>query len=189
MAAKFKAKARPLKVYWAEVDGLHDWIVASPNRPEALEALGVNPDLFAQGEAGDASDPAAIQAARAQPLTPLRRPKGSSEPFAPATGAADWSAAIPKTALKDRLTPSSAKTAKAKIAAPEKPDRRQLDRAEARVAEIEARHREALKRLAEDQARLDERRVREEQDHAEEAAQARRALKDAERAFRAAGGA
>ena len=95
MAAKSKAKARPLKVYWAEVDGLHDWIVASPNRPEALEALGVNQDLFAQGEAGDASDPAAIQAARAQPLTPVPPPNGSSEAFAPASGAPDWTAPLP----------------------------------------------------------------------------------------------
>ncbi|MGZ3370293.1 MAG: hypothetical protein ACXWK1_15220 [Caulobacteraceae bacterium] len=188
MAAKPKAKARPLKVYWAEVDGLHEWIVSAPNRSEALDALGVNQDLFAQGEAGDASDPAAIEAARAQPLTPLRRPRGSSEPFAPATGATDWSAAIPETALKDRLGPSSAKAAKSKAAPPKTPDRRPLDRAEARLAEVEARHRDALKRLAEDRARLDERQAREAADYGQEAAEAKRAVEAAERAFREAGG-
>lgn len=178
MAAKPKAKARPLKVYWAEVDGLHEWIVSAPNRSEALDALGVNQDLFAQGEAGDASDPAAIEAARAQPLTPLRRPRGSSEPFAPATGATDWSAAIPETA----------KAAKSKAAPPKTPDRRPLDRAEARLAQVEARHRDALKRLAEDRARLDERQAREAADYGQEAAEANRAVEAAERSFREAGG-
>jgi len=180
-------KTRPLKVYWAEIDGLHDWVVAAPNRPEALEAFGVRQDLFAQGEAGDAADPAAIDAARAKPLTPLQRPKGSSARFTSATGAADWSAAIPKTALRDALAP--AKRSKAKAAKPKpRPDRGPLDRAEARLAEIEARHREALKRLAEDRARLDERQAREDADYADDLAEARRALAGAKRAFRQAGG-
>ncbi|HEY4031161.1 MAG TPA: hypothetical protein VGM25_12505 [Caulobacteraceae bacterium] len=100
--ARTKTRDRQLKAYWAEIDGLHDWVVAAPNRAAALEAFGVRQNLFAQGEAGEASDPAAIEAARAQPLTPLRRPKGSSEPFAAATGAADWSAAIPKGAPKPK---------------------------------------------------------------------------------------
>lgn len=183
------AKTRPLKVYWAELDGLHDWVVAAPNRPEALAAFGVHQDLFAQGEAGDAADPAAVEAARAQPLTPLRRPKGSGAPFVPATGAADWSAAIPHTALRAAPAQARRKT-QAKPAPPPrpKPDRRPLDRARARLAEIEARHRSALERLAEDQARLDQRRSHEAGDYAEEATEAKRALAEAERAFREAGG-
>lgn len=186
MAAKSKSKGRALKAYWAEIDGLHDWVVAAHNRPEALEAFGVRQDLFAQGQAGDASDPDAAEAAREQPLTPLRRPKGSRQPFAPATGAADWSAAISKTALKDALAGTAAKAVKAKPAAPTKPepDRRALDQAEASLAKVEARHRDALQRLAEDRARLDERQAREDADYAAEAAEARKAVAKAEKAFR-----
>ena len=182
-------KGRQLKVYWAEIDGLNDWVVAAPNRPEALKAFGVHQDLFARGEAGDASDPVTIDAARAQPLTPLRRPKGSSGPFAPATGFSDWSAAIPRSPPLAAVSPK--RKAKAKPGSPPKPrpDRRPLDRAQARLAEVEARHRETVQRLAEDRARLDKRLAREEADYAEEAAIARRAVELAERTFREAGGA
>ena len=179
---------RKLRVYWAEIDGLHDWVVAAPNRPEALKALGVRQDLFAQGEAGETSDSAAIAAARAAPCTPLRRLKGSSKPFAPATGVSDWSAAIPKTAV-DRAPGRTKPQAAAAPPAKPKPDRRPLDRAKARLAEVDARHRDAVKRLAEDRARLDARQAREEEDYAGQAAEAKQAVKEAEKAWRKAGGA
>jgi hypothetical protein len=186
--AKTKAKGRQLKVYWAEIDGLHDWIVAAANRREALEAFGVRQDLFAQDEAGDAVDPEAMAAARAEPLTPLRRPKGSSDPFVPATGSTDWSAAIPRTALGSAAKPKPKPKGKAAAPPKPKPDRRPLDRAEAELAAVEARHRDALKRLNEDRARFDARQAREAADYAEEAAEAKRAVDKAERAFRQAGG-
>jgi hypothetical protein len=186
-------KGRQLKVYWAEIDGLSDWVAAAPNRAEALKAFGVNQDLFAQGEAGDASDAATTEAARAQPLTPLRRPKGSSQPFAPATGFADWSAAIPEAKPKAASPRSKAKASappsKPKSKSKPRPDRRPLDRAKARLAEVEARHEDALRRLAEDRARLDERQGREDADYADDAAEAKRAVAEAERAWRAARGA
>jgi hypothetical protein len=180
-------KGRPLKVYWAEIDGLSDWVVAAPNHAKALAAFGVHQDLFAQGEAGDASDAAAIEAARAQPLTPLRRAKGSTQPFAPATGFTDWSAAIAEAAPGAGNTRAKAEAA-AKAAPKPKPDRRPLDRAKARLAGIEARREEASRRLAEDRVRLDERQAREEADYAAESAEARRAVEKAERTWRDAGG-
>jgi hypothetical protein len=181
-------KGRPLKVYWAEIDGLHDWVVAAPNRDEALKAFGVRQDLFAQGEAGDASDPDAAKAARAAPLTPLRRPKGSSEPFAPATGAADWSAALAE--ARPKAAPGRSKTKAAAEAPPPKPkpDRRPLDRAEAELAAIESRHRDALERLVEDRARLDQREAREKADYEAAVAAAKRDLGEARKAWREAGG-
>jgi hypothetical protein len=179
------AKGRALKVYWAEIDGLHDWVVAAPNRTEALAAFGVRQDLFAQGEAGETADPAAIEAARDAPLTPLRRPKGSAEPYAAATGFSDWSAAIP-----DEPSPRPApRRSGAKVAPPApRPDRRPLDRAEAALQAVETRHEEALRRLAEARAELDERQAREDARYAEDGAEARKALREAERAWREAGG-
>jgi hypothetical protein len=189
MAAKAKAKDRQLKAYWAELDGLNDWVVAAPNRAEALKAFGVRQDLFAQGEAGEASEGDAIEAARAQPLTPLRRPRGSSEPFAPATGFTDWSAAISeaKPPAKSKAAPSRP-NAKAPPPESPKPDRRPLDRAKAELATIETRRRDALNRLAEDRAQLDDRQARLEADFAKQIGEARRAVEAAERAFRQAGG-
>ena len=187
MAAKSTTKGRQLKVYWAEIDGLNDWVVAAPNRPEALKAFGIRQDLFAHGEAGDASDPAVIEAARAQPLTPLRRPKGSSKTFSAGAGPSDWSAAIPKAAKAALARAPATPRRPAKAAPLRKPDRGPLDRAKARLSEIEARHLDALKRLAEDRTRLDEREAREKADYAAAASEARRALKDAERAWRKAG--
>lgn len=182
-------KGRALKVYWAEIDGLNDWVVGAPNRKEALAAFGVHQDLFAQGEAGDTADPAAIEAARAAPLTPLRRPKGSSEPYAPASGLSDWSAAIPKTPHAKTAAARPATKAEPAPAPKPRPDRRPLERAEAKLAEVETRHRESLQRLAEARAELDEREAREKARYAEEAKAARKALKAAEQAWRAAGGA
>jgi 2-hydroxychromene-2-carboxylate isomerase len=76
--------------YTAEIDGLHEWIVAAPNQQAALDAFGVNQNLFAQGEAGVTIDPALMSAAEAKPGVPLRRMKGSKGAFEEAAGGADW---------------------------------------------------------------------------------------------------
>ena len=75
-----------LKTYEAEIDGLHQWVVAAPNQRAALDALGVHQDLFAQGLARVSDDAAARKSAEAQPLTPLRRDKGSTAPFTAVDG-------------------------------------------------------------------------------------------------------
>jgi len=89
------AAARSPKVYAADLDGVHEWIVAAPNQRAALDALGVHQDLFAQGRASVERDPVKVEAARDQPGVPLRRARGSTEDFEPA-GTADsaWSAAL-----------------------------------------------------------------------------------------------
>ena len=133
--------ARKPKVYWAEIDGLNDWLVAAPNRSEALAALGVHQDLFAQGAAGEETEPAKVAAARARPGTVLRRPKGSTAAFAAPTASADWSAAAPRGPKRF----------------PKTPDRKALRAAEARLQQIEDQHRQALADLEQDRARLDQR--------------------------------
>ena len=63
--------ARKLKVYAAEIDGLHEWIVAAPNQGEALAAFGISQDLFAQGLAKVTTDPVSVEAATTSPGSPL----------------------------------------------------------------------------------------------------------------------
>jgi hypothetical protein len=166
------AKGRKPKVYGAEIDGLNEWIVAAPNRPAALEALGVNQDLFAQGMAWEEKDPAKLKAALAAPGQPLRRAKGSKAAFAPATGAADWSSAEPKGAKRK----------------PKAPDRRPLDRAEAELKRIEDRHKEAVRDIAAERRALDDREAREDQAFEADMHKAKAAAKEAKSAFRDAGG-
>lgn len=166
--------ARKLKVYAAEIDGLHDWIVAAPNRPEALKAFDIRQDLFAQGQAHEETDPALVEQALKAPGTPLRRPKGSREPFAPASEGADWSAAEPKGA--------KAKPRKAK------PDRGPVDKAKTRLAELEERHRQAVDDIAAERERLDRRADREDEAFDRDRQEAQAAIDEAKAAYRRAGG-
>jgi hypothetical protein len=122
-----------LKTYTAEIDGLHDWIVAAPNQQAALDAFGVNQNLFAQGEAGVTSDPSLAKAAAEKPGVPLRRMKDGKGAWEPAGGGADWSAA---------LDASIAKTPKQKP-----PSRRALDEAEAALKGFEAERRGEIANL------------------------------------------
>jgi hypothetical protein len=116
-----------LKTYTAEIDGLHDWIVAAPNQRAALDAFGVNQNLFAQGEAGATDDPNLVKAAAAKPGVPLRRMKGGKGAWEPAVGGTDWGAA---------LDASLAKAPKTKP-----PSRRALDEAEAALKDFEGERR------------------------------------------------
>jgi hypothetical protein len=131
--------ARKPKVYAAEIDGLHEWIVAAPNQADALAAFGVNQNLFQQGLARTTEEPEALAAAQASPGMPLRRLKGSNEPYRPAgAGGADaWAQAAKASGLKAR-----SRTAR------KKPDRKALDAAERELKAFEAT-------AAEEQAALD----------------------------------
>src|SRR5690349_10083903 len=106
-----------LKVYEAEIDGLHEWVVAAPNQRAALDAFGVHQDLFAQGLARISDDPEA-QKAVDQPGVPLRRAKGSKGAFKPVAEAAAndvWAAA------------AAAVTERKKSEPPPPPSRTKLD--------------------------------------------------------------
>jgi hypothetical protein len=97
--------ARKPRVYLADVDGVHEWAIAARNQQAALEALGVGQNLFAQGRAGSTTDPAAVEAAVAADGAPVRRLKGSDEPFHPVDegDASGWAAAL---AAAPALTPA-----------------------------------------------------------------------------------
>ena len=161
------AKGRQLKVYWARIDGLNEWIVAAPNRPAALEAFGMRQDLFAHGAAGEETAPDKVAAAQGQPGVPLLRSKGSTSPFTPYSGVSDWSAAAPK----------------ARKARPKKADRKALDQAEARLKQVEDEHRQALADIEQERARIDERQARESRLYEAARLQAQGEREDAAEAF------
>jgi hypothetical protein len=165
-------KGRKPKVYWAEIDGLNDWIVAAPNRADALAAFGVRQDLFAQGAAGEAAEPDKIAAARKQPGVPLRRAKETNAEFAAPTSAADWSAAAPKGSVRSK----------------KKADRTALDQAEARLEEIEKNHLQAMADIEQDRTRLHEREDRETRRYEAARSEAEAQRDDAAKVFKAAGG-
>jgi hypothetical protein len=154
--------ARAPKVYAADLDGVHEWIVAAPNQRAALDALGVHQNLFAQGRASVEHDPAKVEAARDQPGIPLRRTKGSKTAFEPAdddVGGGAWSAAlkaapragrrVPKTKAKDGggqgKPDASAKAAARAPRGPSAAERMTLRGAE---AELRAFERGAVKERA-----------------------------------------
>lgn len=72
--------ARKLKTYVTSV-GFFDLAIAAPSMKAALEAWGANTNLFHQGFASEATDPAIIDATMARPGVVLRRPVGSNKPF------------------------------------------------------------------------------------------------------------
>jgi hypothetical protein len=167
--------AAKLKTYRAEIDGLHEWIVAAPNQRAALDAFGVHQDLFAQGLAGVSEDAAAIAAAGDQPGVPLRRAKGSKAPFKPvdAGGAEMWS----------RAAAASGK------AAPRKPpSRARLDKAEKALAEFDEAAQAALNQISRARAELDARETALSQEQGVRRAGLSKTVEKARADYRAAGG-
>lgn len=192
--------ARKSRVYAAEVDGVHEWVVAAPNQRAALEALGINQDLFAQGRARPAEDPAAIEAALAEPGVPLRRLAGSGEPFRAMEDDAvgGWAAAL---AAAPRPGPATKGKAAAPIRASKEkkpserpgrnpapprrkaPDRRPLIKAEAELSAFAREEVTALGEIARERAQLERREARLRADLAKRREALQRAVERARRAF------
>jgi hypothetical protein len=117
--------SRRLKVYFARL-GFFESVVAAPNQAEALQAWGVHQDLFAAGEACEATDKAA-RAALSHPGEPLKRAMGGDGPFA-------LDADPPE--MREQRDRGGRKASPAK--AP--PDRSALDAAEARFEHVKEAH-------------------------------------------------
>ncbi|MDP1619268.1 hypothetical protein [Phenylobacterium sp.] len=150
------AAPRKLKVFQAQI-GFYDTVVAAPSRPAALRAWGLRQDLFASGHAKVAEDPAAIEAARAHPETPLKRAVGSADPFA--LDAAHLPDVPDPPAPSKARAPARSRASAKPRAQPEpkpkpKPDRRALSAAEARLGEVEAQRRDEEAEFAQRAAKL-----------------------------------
>lgn len=131
-AWRYQSMAARLKTYWADIDGLHDWIVAAANQRAALEVFGVHQDLFSQRRAGVEDDPDRQEAAMARPGVPLRRRKGTRGAFRPVDTGADWSDAL---------------TAVSKGKPPKPPSREKVEKAQRTLAMAESEADEELERL------------------------------------------
>jgi len=130
-----------LKVF-VTTDGLTDFVVATSSRAKALAAWGVRQDVFKEGQAHESDDPELVAAATARPGEVLRRPAGSRETLA-------------------RLRP-----AKPPPKGPSKAALKKVADLETRLAALDADHRQAMARLADQRAQLERRAAALEADHA-----------------------
>ncbi|WLB24290.1 cell envelope biogenesis protein TolA [Bradyrhizobium japonicum] len=73
--------ARKLKTHQTSL-GFYDLAIAAPSMKAALEAWGAGSNLFHQGFAKETDDPDVVAAAMAKPGVVMKRPAGSSGPFA-----------------------------------------------------------------------------------------------------------
>jgi hypothetical protein len=171
-----KPRRANLKVFHSRL-GFFETVVAAPSQAAALRAWGVHQNLFSEGEARVSLDAAANKAALARPGEPLRRPVGTDVAFSLQPEALP---PIPRKRGKNdkgiRLRPSSRP----------KPDRRDLDRAKAKLDDLEAERQNEETRFEQRQAALDEEKARAEARYAQRCKAANEALATATRDYRAA---
>lgn len=171
------ARSSKLKVFRTPI-GFHDAYIAAPSQKAALEAWGSDKDLFSSGAAERIDDPDLMREPLANPGQVIRKLRGTM---------AEHMAALPKDgpAPRKRATPSAdgEEGAPARKATPAakpppkpkrppkpkpRPDRAALTRAEAELADAEARHQDERAALARRQAELDRERRKLEADQARE---------------------
>jgi len=166
------ARRQRLKVYRTEL-GFFETVVAAPNQKAALAAWGVHQDLFAEDRADVTTEAAATKPALAHPGTPLRRPVGSDAAFEVEP---EGLPSVPSDGRRPRKVRKAA------------PDRAALDRAEKRLAELRDTRERQARDFADRQSALDVERKAAEAAFERSEREAVAALKNAERAYRAAGG-
>ena len=137
--AKATTAARRLKVYRARL-GFDDSVVAAPNQGDALAAWGVRQNLFAEGQAVVETDPEIVAAALERPGTPLRQPVGASDGFG-------LEARAPESLPPVKRPPATRAGAEAKPPPKPKPDRRELDAAEAELSRLRKDHEAEVEEL------------------------------------------
>lgn len=134
--------ARALKVFRTAI-GFHDAYVAAPSRAAALRAWGAEKDLFARGSAEEVTDPALTAEPLARPGAVIRRSRGTA---AEQLAALPPRAATRKAAVAEDVPPPAPRGPR--------PDRGELDAAEAALALAERRAARALEAIAEREAAL-----------------------------------
>ncbi|MNE37525.1 hypothetical protein D3C80_1313800 [compost metagenome] len=177
-------KPRRLKVFTASL-GFYETVVAVPSRAAALRAWGSHQDLFASGLARETQDPELTAAALAQPDIVLKRAVGSSDRFAVEA------ISLPK--VPRRQKPAPVKTMPKPASKPPQPrkpaDRRALDAAESKLANVDAARKCEEADLRDRQAALEAERRKAQTAYVEARKAATAAVVEARKAYRDAGGA
>jgi colicin import membrane protein len=127
-----------LKVFTTQ-SGFYDLAVATTSRPKALAAWGIHQDLFAHGQAREATEKAIVEAALAKPGVVLRRPLGTKGEFSEEP-------ALPK--VKGRAKTATKANAKAKA-------RKAAAEAKAELKKANEAHKAELAALKRERATLD----------------------------------
>ncbi len=176
------AKAKKLKVFRTPI-GFHDAYVAAPSMKAALEAWGSSTNLFSQGAAELVTDPKLTKAPLARPGEVVRVPRGSEGEHFKALGRTE------KKARKEGGKEGGSRI-KSGMTAEKKKGRRpssaRVERAEAALARVEARHREALEKLRAEAAAIDKKRREIERKHRGERERLTNELDEAREKFRSA---
>ena len=148
------AKAKKLKVFRTPI-GFHDAYVAAPSMKAALEAWGSSTNLFSQGAAEVVTDPKLTKAPLARPGEVVRVPRGSEGEHFKALGRGTKKS-------KNRPSPGPSREREGRK---RRPSSAGVKRAEAALAKVEARHREALEKLRAEAAAIDTKRRELERKH------------------------
>ena len=173
------AKAKKLKVFRTPI-GFHDAYVAAPSMKAALEAWGSSTNLFSQGAAEQVTDPKLTKAPLARPGEVVRVPRGSEGEHFKALGRAE------KKGKKKAGGPSPASGRGDKKTRGRRPSSAGVERAQAALARVEARHREALEKLRAEAAAIDKKRREIERKHRGERERLTSELDEAREKFRSA---
>jgi hypothetical protein len=136
--AKAKRKQK-LKVFRTPI-GFHDAYVAAPSQKAALEAWGVDTNLFARGEAEQVSEPELAKLPLEHPGQVVKVARGTKEEQLRAL--AKQAEVVPKRANKSGAKPNRSALAKAEEALDqlEKRQAEQLEELERRRRDLQRRH-------------------------------------------------
>ena len=137
-----------LKVFRMPV-GFHDAYVAAPSQKAAIEAWGSDKDVFQRGQAERVTDATLTKEPLAHPGKVIKRLRGTEAEQIAALGKTE-KAARPKA----RKQATRAQPAKPAPNPKPRPSRKALDRAQAALAEAEARYGKELKEIEEREAKL-----------------------------------
>ena len=171
-----------LKVYRTAI-GFHDAYVAAPSQKAALEAWGVDKNLFAHGAAEVVDDPALTREPLAHPGKVVRKSRGSLAEQLRALGPAKRP---PAPARKAADEPPPRETPKRRKKRPPAPSRAKIEAAESAVAKASAAAAKELAVLRLREQRLAEERRALERKHEEQERKLAAKLETARAAYQTA---
>jgi hypothetical protein len=153
------AKRAKLNVFRTPI-GFHDAYVAAPSQKAALEAWGSSTDLFTQGAAEVVTDPQLTREPLARPGEVVRKARGSEGEHVRALGRSHQSGSLMGTRQSKTKKQEGGPRIKSGVTKKRgrRPSSAAVERAEGALAQVEAKHRDALAGLKAAAEALDKRR-------------------------------